>query len=194
MDTTSRPRRCINLYVLSKGKEKGVTMAGQPKELYGSHLPVLTRLMDVTHGPVLELGMGLYSTPLLHTLCTLQNRFLVSYDSDPVWFEENKKWQNMGHSVIFVPDDKWEEAQFDEMARHWSIAFVDHKPAKRRKDEIKRLAGIATFVIIHDTEPESDRYFKYSWMEKYYKYRYQYSKLRPFTSVWSNFVDPIFLF
>lgn len=169
-------------------------MVGQPNELYGSHLTVLSRIMEKTHGNVLELGMGLYSTPLLHTLCALQNRKLVSYDCDHEWFDENKKWASKLHEVKFVKFEEWAAADFDTIGKHWSVAFVDHKPAKRRKDDIKRLANIATFVVIHDTEPESDRYFKYSWMEKYFKFKYQYSGLRPFTSVWSNFVDPTDLF
>jgi hypothetical protein len=164
----------------------------QPNELYGSHLPFLSRIIDITSGPVLELGMGLYSSPFLHTICFLQNRELVSIDSDPQWYEENKKMESDLHKVIFVDDfDQYEVNRSNDFkeSRHWSVAFVDHKPAKRRKEEIKRLAHCANFVVIHDTEPESDKFFKYSWVYKLYKYRFDYTALRPNTSVLSNFID-----
>lgn len=34
-------------------------------ELAGTHLPVLRRVIEITHGPVLEMGMGNSSTPIL---------------------------------------------------------------------------------------------------------------------------------
>ena len=34
-----------------------------------SHLPALLACIAVTHGPVLELGVGHFSTPHLHALC-----------------------------------------------------------------------------------------------------------------------------
>lgn len=156
----------------------------QKKSLYGSHLPILARVMDITDGPVLELGMGIYSTPLLDLMCHESKRELISFDNDPIWFNENKKWESDYHKVYFVED--WDKILLN---RHWSAALVDHKPARRRMHEIRRLAKIANFVIVHDTEPESDRFFKYSWIWKYYKYRFDYTKCRPNTTVLSNFVD-----
>lgn len=147
-------------------------------------MPILARIMDLTDGPVLELGMGIYSTPLMDLMCAETKRELVSYDNDPVWFEENKKWESDYHHVEFVED--WDKINIE---RHWSVALVDHKPAKRRKVEITRLVKYANFVIIHDSEPISDKFFKYSWIYKHFKYRYDYTKCRPHTTILSNFVD-----
>lgn len=155
------------------------------KGQWGTHLPLLTRLVDMTDGPILELGTGVWSTPVLDFMCNGTNRKLVSYDNDPVWHEYNKKWQSNYHDIRLVED--WDKAPFDMM--HWSIAFIDHKPAKRRKVDIKRLANCANFIIIHDSESESDKFFKYSWIYKYFKYRYDYANCRPNTTVLSNFVD-----
>lgn len=49
---------------------------------HSTHLAVLMEAVRRTAGPVLELGVGLYSTPVLHWLCYPTNRRLVSYDSD----------------------------------------------------------------------------------------------------------------
>lgn len=164
---------------------------------YGSHLPLLTAIMDVTHGPVLELGMGMYSSPLLDMMCNVQDRRLWSFDSDKEWFGVNEKLKNGNkHEVIFVNSwDDFNSKIVDDMiemngGKVFSVAFVDEKPAKHRKESIKLLANKAIFVVVHDTEPESDRFFKYSWVEKLFKYRYDYTKMKPHTSIFSNFVDP----
>ena len=47
----------------------------------GSHLPVLIKMVLMTDGPILELGTGFFSTPVLHWLCAEKKRKLVSYDS-----------------------------------------------------------------------------------------------------------------
>lgn len=167
-------------------------MAGQPKELYGSHLPLLTRLIDVTSGPVLELGMGLYSTPLLHTMCQLQVRPLVSLDNDPKWYEENKKWQSELHLIAPLVTD-WDESLGQLIDAHWSVVFVDQKPAKKRIEAIKHFANNANFIVIHDSEPESNKYFRYNWIYPLFTYRYDYTKLKPHTTILSNYVDPSFL-
>lgn len=167
----------------------------QKKSLYGTHMPILARIMDITEGPVLELGMGIYSTPLLDMMCAVKKRMLISYDNDPVWFKENEKWASDYHKVIFVDENGWEQIMIDYAygAPHWTVVLVDHKPAKQRIKEIKRLANKADYILIHDSEPESDRFFKYSWIYKLFKYRYDYTKCRPNTTVLSNFVDLSFL-
>ena len=48
---------------------------------WGSHLPILIKLVGETTGDILELGIGLYSTPFLHWSCFPNKRKLVSYES-----------------------------------------------------------------------------------------------------------------
>lgn len=159
----------------------------QRRSLYGSHMPILARVVDLTDGPILELGMGIFSTPLLDLMCAEKKRPLISFDNDPEWFEENKKWGSDYHLVYFVED--WDKRTQLIDDTQWSVALVDHKPAKRRMKEIKRLAKNCQFVLIHDSEPESDKFFKYSWIYKHFKYRFDYTNTRPHTTVLSNFVD-----
>lgn len=166
-------------------------MPEKDRSTYGSHMPILARIMDLTRGPVLELGMGLFSTPLLHTMCHLQQRELVSYDNDPVWFQENKKWESEYHKVHFVTETEttsgWENVYLEHI--HWGVALVDHKPAKRRMAEMKRLANCANFLVVHDSEQGANKFFKYHWATPLYKYRYDYTNLVPNTMILSNYVD-----
>jgi len=162
----------------------------QRKSFYGSHMPVIARLVDMTQGPILELGMGIYSTSLLDVMCHEGKRTLISYDNDPAWFKENQGWESDYHKVHFV--NNYNEADIENT--HWSVALVDHRPALRRIIEIKRLAPHAEYIIVHDTEPECDRFFRYSKIYPLFKYRFDYRKCRPHTTVLSNFFDPKNLF
>lgn len=158
----------------------------QEKSSYASHLPVIVRVVEATQGPILELGMGLFSTSLLDLLCRESQRPLVSYDNDPVWFKENQNWESGYHQVHLV--DNYDQADIEHT--HWSVALIDHKPARRRITEIKRLTNRADYLIVHDTEAEWDKAFKYSLIYPLFEYRFDYTRCRPQTTILSNFFDP----
>src|SRR3990167_3439257 len=122
---------------------------------WGSHLPVLIKCLENSKGPVLELGLGISSTPLLHALCFDQDRFLLSLDNDPQFVEMFKKYRSETHSIELV--DNWATHPITPSPL-WALALIDHKPEERRKEEIKRLADKAIFLIVHDTEPNNDLY------------------------------------
>ena len=155
---------------------------------WSSHYPVLIKVMEQAYGPVLEMGMGPFSTPLLHWLCFDKGLTLDSFDNDPKYFDLNMKFDSEFHKVRFVND--WEDLFLNKI---YSVAFIDHKPARRRHKDIAHLANKADFVIIHDSEPEQDKYYGYSRIYKYFKYRFDYTKARPFTTVLSNVNDLSFL-
>ena len=96
--------------------------------LRGSHLPVLVRALKATSGPVVELGAGMYSTPILHTLCEAEGRKLVTYENDPEYFEWATHYQGSLHDVRKVDD--WDDV--DLASVNWAVAFVDHAPNERR--------------------------------------------------------------
>ncbi|HET7099034.1 MAG TPA: hypothetical protein VFI61_02280 [Patescibacteria group bacterium] len=140
----------------------------------------------MSNGPVLELGSGVFSTPLLHWLCLDTKRKLVTYENYKDHYDMNKVFESQTHEVNFI--NNWDEAKIE--GTHWSVAFVDHEPRERRVTEIARLAQICDYIVIHDSEPDHDKYFGY--IENAYplfKYRYNYKRKRPYTTVLSNFVD-----
>lgn len=165
-------------------------MSRQTDILSGSHIPVLVKLLEISDGAVLEMGMGLNSTPLLHWLCTAKERQLVSLENDPKWLGHNKAWENGFHRVEFV--ENWEKANIDNT--HWSVVLIDHRPALRRKEDAIRLKNNANFVVVHDAEPEINRFYRYDKIDPHYKYKFLYDRVKPYTVVYSNFVDlPIIL-
>lgn len=155
--------------------------------LWGSHLPVLMKLVYETTGDVLELGMGLYSTPFLHWAC-YPNRTLFSYESDRECYELNKQYKNgLQHQVFYV--ENWNDAFIDRGSSHiWDVALVDHAPSQRRVVEIERLKDSAKYIVVHDTQ-RNKRFCNFESIYPLFKYRYDYTKAVPYTTVLSNFVD-----
>ena len=151
---------------------------------YGTHLGALMACMAKTTGDVLELGMGVFSTPYLHYACLLANRKLVSYDSDKKWGKWLEYYRSPMHEINFV--DNWDDADIE---KDWDVVLVDHDPSIRRKEDIKRLANHATYIVIHDST--KTYYHTYAYHEIYplFKHRKVWDKDQRRTDVLSNFVD-----
>jgi hypothetical protein len=151
---------------------------------YGSHLPAVMMAVNKTDGPILELGMGLFSTPYLHFAC-YPNRRLVSYDNDSEYYNLLQVFENDYHEICLVED--WDKIN---ISRHWSVALVDHEPTSRRKVEIQRLVNFADYIVVHDTNPRLDAKYKYSAIYPLFKYRRDFNQKKPRTAILSNFYDP----
>jgi hypothetical protein len=150
----------------------------------GSHLPVLMKLVQMTSGPILELGYGMYSTHYLHWACYPTKRTLVTYESHPGWIEFAKQFHVGNHTVQFV--ENWDLL---DLSTPWSIAFVDHEE-ERRAVEAKKLAH-AEYVVVHDADGSVDRKRKNRVLalRAEFKYHFQYCGPRPHTAVFSNVHD-----
>lgn len=148
-----------------------------------THVPILTRAFDLSHGDVLEVGTGYFSTTLLHWLGAISGRKVVSYETDPKWFERAKRYQCHYHDIVFVKN--WSDVPLEK--RLWGLAFVDHDPHKERATTIRRLKDVADYIVAHDTEPRSEKGYDYPLIYPLFKYRFDYKKTEPWTSVLSNF-------
>lgn len=153
---------------------------------YSSHLPVLMRAVTATTGPVLELGTGYYSTPVLHWLCAGTQRRLVSYEHHQKYAEWAQMFQAPWHEVAWI--EEWDRAPIDQP---WDVAFIDHGPSARRAVDLRRLAPYARFVVLHDTDGRLNKLYGYPEVYPCYRYNVQWTRGgRPYTNVLSNTVDP----
>ena len=148
-------------------------------ETAGTHIPVLAACVSRTRGPVLELGAGDYSTPLLHLLC--KGRFLVTVESNPDWLNRYKDTENPLHRLLLVKS--YDEAKIIDEIK-WDVALVDHAPGERRVTEIKRLKDRTMFIVVHDTD---DPGYHYEPVLAGFKYRYDYKRWRRWVAVVSMF-------
>ncbi len=150
-------------------------------DAYGTHLPLLARCVAATDGAVLELGCGLYSTPILHALCF--DRDLVSVESNKEWISRFKQYDCGTHSVILGKPA-------DHLNRKWSVALVDHAPAADRAKCVRALANKADLIVCHDSE---HRLYGYEPALKDFKYRVEWKRYAPWTTVVSNTMKLDFL-
>lgn len=119
--------------------------------LWGSHLPALMTCVAVTDGPVCEVGVGNFSTPLLHTVCVSQGRHLVSLESDEAWMDRFVRYESEHHHF-------WKMENLDPYPiRRWSVVFLDqHRHAWTRADSFKVFIGNADFIVCHDYHRENE--------------------------------------
>ena len=154
---------------------------------WSSHFPVLIKAMLLTDGPVLELGTGFYSTPLLHWMCFPQRRELVSYDSQEKYYKYTRMYEDESfHKVNLIKDEEWTTIP---ITRPWDVVLVDQSPSLARKETIKMVKDTAKYIVIHDSGPKDDRDYKYTDIYPLFKYKYEYSDHWNHTSILSNLVD-----
>lgn len=112
---------------------------------YGSHLPALLACVMATEGPVLELGMGYFSTPILHAICH-PDRHLVSFESDAKFAAMFADFTKEYHELKLG----WETLRtlYDEP---WSVVLVDHEKAGRRASDAARFTQV-DFLVVHDAQ------------------------------------------
>lgn len=156
------------------------------EEKYATHIPMLTRCVSLTtkDQPILELGVG-YSTFILDMMCQLTGQQIFSYENDREWHGKNLDFHTSNHKVIFT--DNWDRIDIDSI--HWGVALIDHRPALRRRIDAMRLRNNADYIILHDTEPEIERFYRYQSIYKHFKYVFHYTRCKPYTTVLSNFKE-----
>jgi hypothetical protein len=151
---------------------------------YCSYITPLVRALMRVEGDVLEMGTGVVSTHFLHWMCLDQGRRLVSYENNPYYYKLAKLCEADFHEVHFVED--WDDADIE---RPWGIALIDHAPAIRRKEDIRRLAPYAQVIVYHDSQGRSNKHYHYEEIHPLFRYRMGYGKALPQSTTVSNFVD-----
>ncbi len=156
---------------------------------YGTHLGPLIACMNRTSGAVLEMGMGLFSTPYLHYACTVDKRHLLSVENDKGWA---RKFINSDFSHYLYPNEyhqleyvkSWDLAQID---RAWSVVLLDHSPSERRIVDAVKLKDLAEYIIIHDSNERHEKEYHYSEIYPLFEYKRVWDKDDRHATVLSNY-------
>ena len=162
-------------------------------DLYGTHFPVLAAAVAKTTGPVLELGMGEFSTPMLHYMCEGERRYLLSVDANREWVDKYRAYEGKHHSIQLERD--WAEAVAYALDQcdAYSVIFVDFAPGEMRAPVIERLKDKGHFIVAHDTEEcDRDKYpsganYGYEPVFKLFTYRQDFKRWRPYSTIVSMF-------
>lgn len=159
---------------------------------YATHLGALIACVNKTKGDVLELGVGLFSTPYLHYACTGSKRKLLSLENDKGWLRHFKGsnfmhflYSNDYHQLELV--DVYEDSPL--IDKEWDVVLVDQTPDLSRKETVKKLANKAKYIIIHDSNPQHERVYHYSEIYPLFKYIRVWDLDDRHATVLSNFVD-----
>lgn len=122
---------------------------------WGSHIPPLMACLGASTGSVLELGVGHFSTPMLHAYCKGSKRKLVSVEDHDDWFNWFASiYRNDWHKII--------NADYSDVVPilakdKWGVSFIDNSPGgKRRLDDFVSLIGVSDYVVVHDYHGENE--------------------------------------
>jgi hypothetical protein len=151
------------------------------KKQWSTHMTMLVKTVSLTNKDVLEVGSGIFSTPLLHWLCKDKNK-LYTYANDSFYYRFARQFQGRHHRIRFL--NSWDDLKVD---RHWGVVFFDHQPDERRGQDAIKFKDHADYIVIHDSGwPEL---FGYTDIDDHFKYRHDWKECRPWTTVLSNFKD-----
>jgi hypothetical protein len=144
---------------------------------WSTHMPMLLKTVQSTSGAVLEIGSGLYSTPLLHWLCAEDRRKLVTHEAKDEYYNWAKKYQSKTHSIT---------KSLDGLEKlKWSVVFIDGEEIDRA-DLAILFKDSAEYVVLHDSD---ERAYNYDKVFPHFKYRYDWTFATPNTTVLSNFKE-----
>ena len=152
-----------------------------------THAPLLAAAAANSTGPILELGGGHGSTPLLHEICRPTRRELWTYEDSWEWFAaEFSDLACEWHRLHRVPSrDMWRDMVYPN--RSWGMVFIDHGNGDQRADSIRHFADVAeTWVVVHDSHPSGVELYRYGPAFDLYRYRWTFDRYWPHSTVLSN--------
>lgn len=122
---------------------------------YATHVPYLIKLLEkikTTKHPILELGCGYGSTPILHEFCEINQIPLITLESDKNWLNEikNKFPETQFHKYIEVLD--WASSIQTLVSEKYSLIFVDQSPWEARTLSVNKLKNNCEFILLHDCD------------------------------------------
>lgn len=152
---------------------------------WGTHIPLLASVIATAkRGPVLEIGVGRCSSPLVVEMCRAMDRDLVGIDADQNWLDEIA---TLGYPELHCMPDWSALESFLGAGRKWAVIFIDHGPGEARLPVLQTVHKHADVesIVCHDTfnpgylvgfDAELDTF----------RYRYDYLLMPSCTSVVSD--------
>lgn len=102
---------------------------------YGSNSIPLAVAAYISSGELLELGMGMFSTPILHRVAVDLKRKLISVDTIADWVSKFKGYNSSDyHKLYYIPGD--ENIHNYGLDREWGMVLVDHKLGETRYKDV----------------------------------------------------------
>lgn len=153
-----------------------------------THFPFLIQAVQHTTGTVLEVGSGIFSTPLLHWLCFDSKRELITAEHYAHYLEFANKFKTENHQIISI-DPK--DIAAEKIDGHFSVVFIDHSPKKPRTrgDDALLFKDRADLIVLHDAGETGHKKYGYDQLYSQFKYRKDWNGTWPSTTILSNTDD-----
>ena len=133
-------------------------------------------------GPVLEIGVGHYSTPCLHAVCEVLGRNLVSVEANPEWLAQFTHYTTDRHKL-----DRQTDATLDELAMlRWGVVFVDDLGGETRVKRLEKFFNSADYMLFHDYQFPQIKEDLDRWLEGKHRFTRVYDNYQPHTLIVSK--------
>lgn len=152
------------------------------RKTWSTHMPMLIKTIQLTTGPVLELGAGVFSTPLIHWLCAEDRRHIVTCEDHWDYFHFARGFRSRTHSIKLISNWYTEIEQYK--TRRWDVIFIDNND-ETRADLAIMLKDHGYFILLHDSDHE--KFYGYDRVYPHFAYRYDWTFSRSWTTVVSNY-------
>lgn len=121
---------------------------------YSTHRPVLEKLLTIIDKtkPILELGCGNGSTPILHKFSKDNKILLHTLDNNKEWLEKVSLdfKSNRYHKYKEIKD--WKEDLREFLDTEWSLVFIDQSPWEARAISLEYFKNKCDYVVLHDCD------------------------------------------
>lgn len=147
----------------------------------GTHLPLLAAVLAVARpGPVLEVGTGHCSAPLLSEVCHAMGRQWYVLESDPEWGEAAA---GLPSACISLVQSYGHGEHPYHPAGEWAVVFVDCSPGSARLPVVRALRDRAEFIVVHDTDNAGGDVGELVEYLEAFPHVFTYQRMRPWTTV-----------
>ena len=114
---------------------------------YGSHRLVLAEVLKRTTKPILELGAGDFSTPLIHI--ETKSKKIVTIDDSKMWLSKFWRLETDWHKFMVLDEEETMEFYKKDNVK-WGLVFIDNSTWELRFAAIMKYKDIADYIILHD--------------------------------------------
>ncbi len=182
-----------------------MSMAMNP---YSTHQALLVAALAHTDGPIIEMGGGWYSTPLISSFSVASQRRALTIETGEYVFNLLNGLATDLHEVLFLPGFDFDQigkfaprqgrslASYVNLQENFlatlshrdlgmvSVAFVDQAPGFLRVPAIEYFADKAEYIIMHDTEHVA--YYHYEPVLSTFASRWDFTLHKPQSVIVSN--------
>lgn len=118
---------------------------------WGSHQLVLLDVLKRVNKPVLELGIGNYSTKQIHDSLIDRNIEILSLECDADWVRKFLYLKNEKHRFHYYTEENIKDF-YQNDNREWGLVFIDNSTWDARVAAIKKYKDVADYIIVHDCD------------------------------------------